>query len=331
MQNSRLTLGLSNQIIQLPDTGRIAVFRPRAGVDLSALPKDRVHVVQGFWPDHRVFTNAGFDTGVTVDGEYGSAIVILPRAKAEARALIALATRNVNGGLVVVDGQKTDGIDSVYKDCRKQGANVSAAYSKSHGKLFSMTGGDFSDWEAERNENQLEGGFITVPGIFSADGIDRGSAVLADALPEQLSGQFADLGAGWGFLSHHILQRADISQCHLIEADHSALECARRNVTDPRAVFHWGDAKQTELATAMDGVVMNPPFHTGRVGEPALGQAFIGAAAGLLKPKGRLWLVANRHLPYEAALSDAFGEVSECAGDRSFKVFVASKPRRGAR
>ena len=71
-----------------------------------------------------------------------------------------------------------------------------------------------------------------------------------------------------------------------------------------------------------------------RAADPSLGRAFIAAAARLLAPQGGLWLVANRHLPYEAALAEAFGEVQEIAGDASFKVIEARRPisakRKGA-
>jgi 16S rRNA (guanine1207-N2)-methyltransferase len=78
----------------------------------------------------------------------------------------------------------------------------------------------------------------------------------------------------------------------------------------------------------MDAVVMNPPFHTSRDADPAIGQAFIRAAHGMLAQNGKLWVVANRHLPYESTLGEFFAEVSEIAGDRSFKVLEAVRPRR---
>ena len=39
--------------------------------------------------------------------------------------------------------------------------------------------------------------FTTDAGVFSRDGLDRGTEVLLDALPE-LSGRVLDLGCGWG-------------------------------------------------------------------------------------------------------------------------------------
>jgi 16S rRNA (guanine1207-N2)-methyltransferase len=328
MTLSRLSLALADGLFALPEGGRIAVFRPRADTDLSALPAERIEAVQGFRPDHDALVRAGYRTVTEASGEYALAVVVLPRSKAEAHGLIARAMQVTRGGPVVVDGQKTDGVDSILKDCRKHGATVGTVLAKAHGKIFVAKDGDFSDWHAGRNETVLPDGFVTVPGIFSADGVDRGSAILAGALPRDLSGRVADLGAGWGYLARHVLSSPKVTECHLIEAEHAALECARRNVTDPRARFHWADATKFEPESPFDVVIMNPPFHSARAADPALGRAFIQAAARMIRPSGTVWLVANRHLPYEAALRDAFHEVTEAAGDASFKVYRLSKPNR---
>jgi len=74
--------------------------------------------------------------------------------------------------------------------------------------------------------------------------------------------------------------------------------------------------------------VMNPPFHTGRAADPSLGRSFISAARAMLTPGGHLWLVANRHLPYEAALGEAFRNVDQIGTDSGFKVYHASRPVR---
>lgn len=330
MPISRLSLAIESDAVVLPESGQIAVFRPRAGHDISALAKDRVEVIQGFFPDHRAFSAKGFACVVAEQGRYGSAVVFLPRAKAEARWLVGRAMLASGGGPVVVDGQKNDGVNSLLKECRKRDAKMGEVLAKAHGKIFTLLGGDFTDW-AEPAESVLEGGFVTRPGMFSADRIDRGSAALAAALPRHLTGMVADLGAGWGYLSRHILQREGVDECHLIEAEHSALACARTNVTDPRARFHWADANDFKAESDFDHIITNPPFHAGHSADPALGLEFIASAAGLLARRGILWLVANRHLPYEASLSANFGDVSEIAGDASFKIIRAANPRRRRR
>jgi 16S rRNA (guanine1207-N2)-methyltransferase len=330
MRSARLTLALDTGAAVLPDDGTIAVYRPQAGDDLSPLPKDRLRLVQGFRPDHDHFAAQGYAVAVTGGAGHAAAMVCLPRAKAEARALLAEAARATTpGGVVIVDGQKTDGIDAVHKDLRAR-LVVSDAVSKAHGKLFTFAAGlELSDWTAR--PSTIDGGFQTLPGVFSADAPDRGSMLLAAALPAKLPGHIVDLGAGWGYLSRAILTRAGVKRLDLVEAEAAALDCARVNITDERATFHWADATQFRPARAADAVVCNPPFHVSREAEPALGMGFVQAAARMLQPGGTLWLVANRHLPYDRALKTAFREVEDIGGDAAFRLVRASKPERPRR
>lgn len=323
MRSARLSLALETGALTLPSTGGIAIYRPRMGDDLSALPRDRVTVLTGFKPDYDHFAGS---YSVTPSAPYAAAIVCLPRSREAGRALIAQAAAEVApGGWVAVDGQKTDGIDTALKDLRGR-VELSESLSKAHGKLASFTvETDLSDWRAAPHRVD---GFQTLPGIFSADGPDRGSVLLAAALPAKLGGKVADLGAGWGFLAAEILKRPGVKRLDLVEAEADALDCAKINVTDPRGRFHWADATSWRPETLLDLVVMNPPFHTGREADPALGAAFIWAARRMLAPDGDLWLVANRHLPYDAVLSDCFLDVKDVVGDSGFRVIHATKPRR---
>lgn len=328
----RLSLALNEGGLLLPDDGAIAVFHPRGDADLTALPADRVVVIQPVRPDHDAFEAHGYncapDTG-GIAGPVAAALIYLPRAKAQARALIAAAAALTNGYLII-DGQKTDGIDSLLREVKKR-APVSGAIAKAHGKLFwfEANAADLSDWAAA--PAKVADAYTTVPGVFSADGIDPASAMLADHLPEKLGKCVADLGAGWGYLSARLLERENIRTVHLIEADSTALNCARTNITDARAQFHWADATTWQSPDRLDTVVINPPFHTERRANPALGRAFVVAAARLLAPPGQLWMVANRHLAYEATLAEAFSDVQEIAGDNRFKILRAVRPTRPRR
>ena len=120
-----------------------------------------------------------------------------------------------------------------------------------------------------------------------------------------------------------------MTACDLVEADADALACARANVPDPRAAFHWADA--TAWSGRYDAVVCNPPFHPSRKADPGLGRAFIETIRDVLAPRGRAWVVANRHLPYEAALSEAFAQVDVRAEARGYKVVELARPRARAK
>ncbi len=327
MTGSRLSHALSSGDAVLPD-GPVVVFRPSSDADLSAIERERVTIVQGFRPDFDAWCARGYTCLAdqsALDSKPTSAVVFVPRARDHAHGLVAAALAATNGGPVIVDGQKTDGIESLIKAARKAGVEVSAVLSMRHGKLATLTGQAPQDWRSK--SRNISGGWLTAPGVFSADAIDPASALLADALNGKLSGTVADLGAGWGYLSARALTaNTDITEIHLVEAEHDALDMARINVTDPRARFHWADATNWGDKGSFDHVVMNPPFHTRRRAEPGLGLAFFSAAQRLLKPKGSLWLVANRHLPYEDALNARFGAVTELAGSAGFKLLRADRP-----
>ncbi|MFN6952107.1 MAG: class I SAM-dependent methyltransferase [Albidovulum sp.] len=325
MTHPRLSLALS-AADALPASGRILVIGGVPG--LSDLPKERTLVVQGFRPDHDALVALGWTVVPEPDavtGNHAAAVLLLPRSRAAARASVAEAARRVaGGGPIWIDGQKTDGIDTMLRDIRAR-TTVSTPVVKAHGKIFRFDAGAmFDDWRAD--DLHPVPGFVTRAGVFSAEKVDPGSVLLAEALPERMPPRVVDLGAGWGWLAAQILARQGVSEVHLIEADHLALACARRNVGDPRARFHWADATRFRPVPPVDAVVMNPPFHAGRTTDPALGAAFIKAAAGMLAPAGRLWMVANRHLPYEAVLARHFREVAAIGGSGAFKLFTAAHP-----
>lgn len=324
-RDTRLAYALDTGALALPESGSLVLFRGRPEDGLASLPRDRLTIVQGNRVAHDQLAARGFAVATDAGHGHAAAIVFLPRAKAEARALIAAACAAVTpGGLVVVDGFKTDGIDSLLKDLRSRVA-LSEPVAKAHGKLAHFTATDaLADWAAR--PTQLEGGFVTRPGVFSADAPDPASVLLAGVLPDYLPGYTVDLGAGWGYLGRAVLARKGVKRLDLVEAEADALACARENCVDPRVRFVWGDATQFRADGHADHVVMNPPFHASRKADPALGAAFIAAAAQILSPEGDLWMVANRHLPYDAVLRQHFREVEALGGNGTFRLTHARRP-----
>jgi 16S rRNA (guanine1207-N2)-methyltransferase len=319
VRSERLKLALAGGLWALPPGGHLVVLGAGAGDDLSVLPRDRLTVVTRQKPDHDHFAGQGFAVATDLPDAATSVLVCLPRAKDLGRAWLAAAAAR---GVVAVDGQKDDGIESMLRDLRGRG-QVSAPLSKAHGKFFTFAG-DLSDWTAAARHID---GFHLAPGVFSADGIDPASALLAAALPDRLPARMADFGAGWGYLAEAALRRPGVAELHLVEADLTALDCARRNVPDPRAVFHWADVTTWRPPRLLDGIVMNPPFHRGRAADTGLGVAFLHAARAALAPAGHLWLVANRHLPYADTLNTLFHEVTDLGGSPAFRLTHAHRPR----
>lgn len=332
MTFSRISIA-REQGLDLAPGARVLCLDPEGEADFTALPQAGLHLVQGLRPAYDRLVARGFaPSAVLADADTGfdAVVVAIPRARALAQRRLFQAAQALRpGGLLLVDGAKTDGIDSLFKACRAR-LDGADSLTKAHGRLFwgRPLPGAFADWAETDADWPKVDGFVTGPGLFSAEHVDPGSAMLAAALPGDLSGRVADLGAGWGFLSARILQSPKVTALDLVEADHAALAAARTNITDDRAKFHWADATVWQPEQALDAVVTNPPFHAGRRPDYALGQAFIASAARALRPHGTLWLVANRHLPYETTLGGLFRDVQELSGSAAFKVLHAVKPRR---
>ncbi|GLQ35887.1 MFS transporter [Amylibacter marinus] len=290
------------------------------------------HCQQSFRPYCDQLSALGLHCGEDLPRGQDIAVVEITRFKPQTQALIARAIDHVaQGGLILVNGAKTDGIESHLKNLRKL-LEIDGVVSKAHGKAFwfTRTGTEnpVAQWQDTLIPSKNKDGFMTQAGVFSANHIDPASRLLVDNLPKTLAGRGADLGAGWGYLSTKILaQYPKILGLDLVEADLNALDCARLNVTDTRASFHWQDA--TEFKTPpLDFVVMNPPFHNSRLADPEIGRAFIQRAAQLLKPKGQLWMVANRQLAYESTLEACFINSQILQETPQFKVIRADRPQK---
>jgi 16S rRNA (guanine1207-N2)-methyltransferase len=328
----RLSLALEAGL-SLPE-GRIGLLHPGGSEMLADLPHGRLLAVTPHAADFAALAAQGIDvrSDDPAPRSLAAVIVCLPRARAEGLDLIARACA-LTAGPVIVDGQKTDGIEAVLRTLRDR-VTLSDPISKGHGKIAWFASVPLDDWRAKpaRVDGPQGDSYAVQPGIFSTGHVDPASALLAEAVPDAARGVAVDLGAGWGYLSARLLARAPkLREMHLIESDARALDCARLNVTDPRAQFHWADATTPRPGLRADLVVMNPPFHQGRAAQPALGTAFIRAAAAMLSPSGSLWMVANRHLPYEGALNAAFRDVEDLGGTPAFKLFRATAPRPLAR
>lgn len=310
---------------------RAIVHDPPAGFRAPEGFPIAMRLIQPFRPDFLKLEGAGFAVAPIAEGDgYDLAFVFAGRHRGRNEANIADAWERLRpGGTLLVSGGATDGIDSLRKRVARSSATVEHL-SKHHAVVFWLSrGGNAPERIVEPAGGSLvESRFRTAPGMFSHDRVDAGSRLLAENLPRDLSGRVADFGAGWGYLAVAALEHCPgISAIDLFEADWNALEAARKNLSAAHAPaqFHWIDLVSETVERAFDAVIMNPPFHAGRAAEPELGAALVRASARALKPGGRLFLVANRGLPYEKALAESFASHTEILRDGGFKLLSARR------
>lgn len=338
-RTDRMALALHERALSLPDGGDILVIRAEPGDFLDALDAARLVCEQSFRPVHDALADTYGSRGAHVtpraEAPAAAAVVNLTRSRAEnlgnvARALALLP----EGASLAVNGAKTAGIDSLARQIG-QALPLEGAFVKAHGRVVWLRRPgalppEVAHWAEAAAPRRNAEGLLTAPGMFSPETPDAGSARLAASLDARLKGRVAELGAGWGWLARRALETCPgIERLDLYEAEAMALDAARANLADPRVDFHWCDAARLGPGVPpYDAVITNPPFHQGRAAEPDLGAAFITAAARILKPSGRLLMVANRQLPYEAVLDAAFRHWERLSDHGGYKVIEAQRPRR---
>lgn len=291
----------------------------------------RISLQQGFRPAFLALERAGHAVAPQAEGEgYELTLVLAGRHRGENELLVAEAVRRTRaGGRVVVAGGRTDGAGSLKK--RIDGLlPLEDHAAKNHGIVFwlarpAQAQQAVAALEAANPPLTLEDGFVTAAGAFSHEHVDAGSRLLAGHLPDKLAGHAADFGAGWGYLSVELARRAPgVTAIDLFEAGFSACAAAKANMAAlaPHVGCRvlWHDVIGEPVERRYDVVVMNPPFHRGRAAEPSIGEAMIRAASRGLKPGGKLFLVANRHLPYEAVLAACFARSGEIVRNEGFKI-----------
>lgn len=342
MDNALQTLlyPFEHGLLEAPGSGaRVAFLNARYHPALKGFNAEYLFLHQYFRPYALELLNHGFkpEPVIKVGAEYDLVLALLPKNADEARYVVASGLNMLkrNGILLAAADNRAGGsrIARIY-----EGFGVSGPQEASKNKArvvwgarpeklsealkTALTAGEMQD---------IPGGmFVSVPGIFGWDKVDRGSALLAEHIPSDLKGTGADFGCGYGYLSCHILENCpEIKALICSDADYRALLACKGNTSKinnlAKISRFWEDLTGRQTHYDLDWVVMNPPFHEGKQSDPGIGGAFIQQAAKALRPGGRLYMVANVQLPYEDILTQNFARVEKRHEGGGFKVFEAVK------
>jgi 16S rRNA (guanine1207-N2)-methyltransferase len=173
--------------------------------------------------------------------------------------------------------------------------------------------------------------FVSRPGVFAGFALDEGTRVLIEAMQLNPTDAVLDLGCGSGVVGLIAARLCPQGHVTLVDASSTAVEAARRTlalngVTNAEVLV--SDCAAAVFDREFDVVVTNPPFHQGFGVEYEVARQFILDAARVLRPGGRLYLVANRFIRYDRWIEEAFGNVIAIYEDNRYRVLQAVKMRR---
>lgn len=261
-----------------------------------------------FYGDVQAADARTFSDIASLPGGYNAVLVACPKQVEETEGLIALALAQSSGGVLAIAANDAGGkrLAALFK---AYGVEVQE-YTKHKCRIVWIANAKQADAALVRHnlgrlqlqQHEIDGvSWWTVPGLFGWNKVDKGSALLLRYLPINLTGEVADFGCGYGYISKKLASFDRVSRVDAYDHDARAIAAVQKNVPlKMRAI--WQDITTYEPRRLYEAVVMNPPFHEGKREDIDLGKTFLHKAWASLKPDGQLWLVANSKLPYEGVI-----------------------------
>jgi 16S rRNA (guanine1207-N2)-methyltransferase len=274
-------------------------------------------------------------------GSFDRVVILAPQSRALARRWLVEAHELLRpGGALEIAGPNALGIQSLIADAA---ARFGAAASLGYGRgcrvgealrqaappppppwalAAGIAPGSWITVPAELPGGPVE--LVSLPGVFSADRLDPGTALLLQHGGLGPGLRVLDAGCGYGAIGV-AAARLGAAQVDMLDVNLLAVAAAQENIGRlglANAAATASDALEAAAGRRYDLVISNPPFHAGKALDAAMADAFIGQARALLAPGGRLALVANRFLPYERRLAPLFPRVEVAGESRSYRVLV---------
>ncbi len=286
------------------------------------------------------FKQQGFtleDICKTPEKKFSHIIIYLPKAKARLQYLLdyACACLEADGDIWFI-GENKGGIKSLAKQLKNNFEVSDKMTSGKHSAIVSVSRPlsektfDINNYYVE-HKNELGLSLKALPGVFSQDKLDKGTAVLLKNLPRKVKGRVLDFGCGAGIIGAYVSQNREFEELELIDDDVLAVRSAQKNIEDNKMELtecYLSDGFSKVEEECFHWIISNPPFHQGVRTNYNVTEAFLTKAKDHLKLSGKLVIVANEFLNYEVILREHFNGVTQIAKENGFKVIQCEGIRR---
>jgi 16S rRNA (guanine1207-N2)-methyltransferase len=264
--------------------------------------------------------------------------VIIYMTKAKSRLALILdyarASLEKDGDIWIV-GENKGGVKNLHKSLKDDFAQIDKMTSGKHSAIVTACGPveskpfDINNYYSEQ-VNELGIPLKALPGVFSQEKLDKGTAMLLKHLPRKVKGRVLDFGCGAGIIGAYISQNREVEEVELLDDDILAVTSAQKNIKDNDIAF-----SEAYLSNGFENVedryhwiVSNPPFHQGVKTDYNVTEKFLNDAREHLKLSGKLLIVANEFLTYENILREHFNGVTQVAKENGYKLIQCEGIRR---
>lgn len=274
------------------------------------------------------------------EGSFDQAIIFVPKSKELLNYLLHQAvSRLALGASIFLVGEKKGGVERAAKQLLPFG-KACKLDSARHCQMWQMTiessvkTKTLADWAQEYIVTTPKGDLTicALPGVFSQNRLDIGTAVLLPFLSQVTSGKIADFGCGAGVISAYLAKLNPKNRIFAMDVDAFALASTQmtfeKNSLSPEQLEITAVTGIEDAPLFLHAIVSNPPFHQGIHTDYNASESLCKTSRRHLKSGGELWMVANRFLNYPILIEQNFGQCTTKADQQGFKVLFAKTQKK---
>ena len=290
------------------------------------------------YADHQAFVNTEISSYFSVEfpqGHFDQVVIFVPKSKELLNYLLHVVVSHLKPGQdIFLVGEKKGGVERAAKQLQQYGKSLKLDSAR-HCQLWQMKIEKteqlktldhwLKTYTIQVNQDQLH--ICALPGVFSQNHLDIGTAVLLPYLNQVKSGKIADFGCGAGVISAYLAKLHPNQQIFALDVDAFALRSTeltfQKNNLDLNQLQLQPVTGFIDAPTDFDVIVSNPPFHQGIQTNYTASEELCQRAKLHLNSSGELWIVANRFLNYPHLIEQNFGQCTVKTDQQGFKVLFA--------
>src|SRR5690606_34229287 len=209
------------------------------------------------------------------EGDFDQAIIFVPKSKELLNYILHnVVSRLSLGASIFLVGEKKAGVERAAKQLQPYGQALKLDSAR-HCQMWqvtintTVTAKALADW-AQQYSVATPNGDLTIcalPGVFSQNRLDVGTAALLPFLSKVTSGKIADFGCGAGVISAYLAKLNPKNRIFAMDVDAFALASTQmtfdENQLSPEQIEIKAVTGIADAPLFLHAIVSNPPFHMG--------------------------------------------------------------------
>jgi 16S rRNA (guanine1207-N2)-methyltransferase len=339
LRNSELLLAKQPLFINLPEDGFIDTYTTLHQPNKVSCFNTNFIDYQAITRRHGSITTEKFQA--TFSSNYQSitchdlVVIAFPKSKMELSFTLAMIAHCINEETkILLVGEKKGGIQSTPKLTKEIFSHCQKVDAARHCLLFAglvkpeklVQEFNLADWfkKYQITVDGIELTIASLPGVFSQQKLDVGTALLLDNLPSVMAGKVLDFGCGAGVISCFIGKRFTDTKLSLLDVSALALASAKESLALNGLSGHvFPSNSLSEVNENYQHVVSNPPFHQGVKTHYQASEEFLAGINKRLSKQANITIVANSFLRYQPIMQEHIGNTRVITKAQGFTIYQA--------